>query len=468
MPDRAPVCAHPLLRETPWLSVTLAIVGSVETTRVSALGKQAKLSAKPTTEQPSPDDSRGVEESFQRKLYPLGAEIFREGQPVGYAYLIERGRVEISAIRRGKRYIVATLGPGDVFGEMAPLDRRVRSATATVVDETEVVAISPDQLQRKMKTADPLLELLIKVILHRFRSTLRRMLEGEDPGPHADSETGGSRAAGEETREFAIAQVKLAEELHAALEGDELRLVYQPIIRLRGGYTAGLEALVRWQHPARGLLYPSGFIELSEDTGLVGPLGRWVLERACRDLVQFQERFGGSFPDLPRLFLSVNISAQQLQDPEQVARLGEVLARSDIDPAQVQLEITEGLLIDDPQAASVALEGFKRLGVTLAIDDFGTGYSSLSYLRRFPLDTIKIDGSFVQAMLKDRSSMQIVRAIVQLAQTLGMDVVAEGVENREALGPLREFGCDYAQGYLVSKPVPSDQVLDLLTKRIPW
>ena len=432
------------------------------------MDKRAKLRTTPTTERAPPDDSLGVEDFFQRKLYPQGAEMFREGQVGEYAYLIERGRVEISALRRGKRRVIATLGPGDLFGEMALLDRRVRSATANALEETEVVAISRDQLQRKMKNADPVLDLLVKVILHRFRSTLRRLLESEYVTPDGHSDTGGLRAVGEETRELAITQIRLAEELHAGLERDELRVVYQPIIRLQDGHTAGLEALVRWQHPARGLLSPSGFIELSEDTGLVGPLGRWVLERACRDLAQFQERFGGAFPDLPRLFLSVNISAQQLQDPEQVARLGEVLARSEIDPAQVQLEITEGLLIDDPQAASVALEGFKRLGVTLAIDDFGTGYSSLSYLRRFPLDTIKIDGSFVQAMLRDRNSMQIVRAIVQLAQTLGMDVVAEGVEEREALGPLLEFGCDYAQGYLVSKPVPSDQVLDLLTERIRW
>ena len=429
------------------------------------MDKRAQLSASRPAERPPRAESRPVKEFLQRQLYEPGAEIFREGQPGEYAYLIERGRVEVSALQRGARYVIATLGPGDLFGEMAFLDHRVRSATATAVDETEVVAIGPEQLKQKIKKTDPVLDLLLKVILHRFRSTLRRMLESEQMAPDAHSQTGGLRAVGEETRELAITQIKVAEELRAALGRDEIRVFYQPILSVRGRYIAGLEALVRWQHPVRGLVPPSGFLGLAEDTGLIGPIGRRVLERACHDLVRFQEHVGGLFPELPPLFVSVNVSARQLQDPEQAASLGEVLEQSDIDPALVKLEITEGLLIDNPEAAGVALEGFKRLGVTLAIDDFGTGYSSLSYLCRFPIDTLKIDQSFVQAMSKDHNSLQIVRAITQLAGTLGMDVVAEGVEKPEALSSLREFGCHYAQGYLVAKPLPFQQVLDVLARQ---
>ncbi len=441
-------------------------LGLVQAEVENALKKQAQAAAAASTEQPALPNTHAVKESFQRKLYPQGAEVFREGQAGRYAYLIERGRVEVSARRRGKRYTIATLGPGDLFGEMALLDRRVRSATATVLDETEVVAISRDQLQRKMKTADPVLDLLVKVILHRFRSTLRHLLESENLAPDVQSETGGLRAVGEATRELAITQIKMAEELRAALERDEFRVFYQPIVRLRDGQTAGLEALIRWQRPAHGLVPPAGFLSLSEDTGLICPIGRWVLERACADLAGFQKRFAAAAPGSPSLFVSVNVSAQQLQDPEQVAALGEVVERSGIDPAQIKLEITEGLLIDNPEAASVALEGLKRLGVKLAIDDFGTGYSSLSYLRRYPIDTVKIDRSFVEAMRKDHGSLQIVRAITQLAQTLGMDVVAEGVERQEDIRHLQEFGCHYAQGYLFSKPAPFRQMLNFLGKRI--
>ncbi len=410
-----------------------------------------------------------VEHGFQREEYHAGSTIFREGQAGTYAYVIEGGVVEISVRRTGESHVIATLGEGDLFGEMALVDDDVRSATATAVEDVELVSISRQHVENKLRNGDPILELFLKVIVRRSRSLLRSSPESEGLHPHKREATTAIRNSGEDTaRERAITQIRCAEALQRGIHRRELRVFYQPIVCLDGGYTAGLEALVRWQHPTRGLMPPSEFIGVAEETGLIGQIGLWVLEQACTDLGHFQDRFSRYFPDVPPLFISVNLSAEQLHAPGEVERIARVVKATETDPAQVKLEITETLLIEEPEMASNTLGQLKALGVGVAIDDFGTGYASLSYLHRLPVDTLKIDRSFVHTMLRHGGSLRIVRAVTQLARALGMDAVAEGIEEREALTRLREFGCTHAQGHLISRPVSAREIFGLLSERIRW
>ncbi|MGC9506283.1 putative bifunctional diguanylate cyclase/phosphodiesterase, partial [Baaleninema sp.] len=246
--------------------------------------------------------------------------------------------------------------------------------------------------------------------------------------------------------------------------GETFRVYYQPLVRLSSGKISGFEALVRWQHPHRGLVSPGQFIPVMEETGSIVPLGAWVLDRACSQTRLWQRQF----PSRQRLQVSVNLSGKQLQSPDLVERISEILSCTRLVPQWLKLEITESVVMEDVEATIVVLQRLKALGVKLSIDDFGTGYSSLSYLNRFPVDTLKIDRSFVQRMGDSREDREIVRTIITLAHTLGMDTIAEGVETPEDLRHLRDLGCDYGQGYWFAKPLPPSAAAQLLARRPRW
>jgi diguanylate cyclase (GGDEF)-like protein len=247
----------------------------------------------------------------------------------------------------------------------------------------------------------------------------------------------------------AVTLLRLESDLRRALEKDELYVFYQPIVSVRNGELHGFEALVRWLHPERGIISPEDFIPLAEETGLILPLGLNVLRDACKQLRIWQQR---SITNRD-LIMSVNLSGKQLTQPDLIERIEEVLRESQIDPWHLKLEITETVVMDSPELAAVTLAKLRGLGVRLSIDDFGTGYSSLSYLNRFPVDTLKIDRSFVTSMNNADESLQIVKTIITLAGNLGMQVVAEGVENEEQLNQLRSLKCQYAQGFYFSEPL---------------
>jgi len=240
-----------------------------------------------------------------------------------------------------------------------------------------------------------------------------------------------------------IERFDLEHDLRAALERDEMRLHYQPLIELRSGTVVGFEALVRWQHPSRGLVAPLAFIPVAEETGLIIPLGRWVLETACRQAAAWRT----ADPSNSQLVVSVNLSARQFAHTNLDDEVAAILEATGLDPAALELEITESALMDQSERGIEVLRRLRALGVRLVLDDFGTGYSSLSYLKHLPLDTIKIDRSFVAGLdlAADRS---IVEAIIGLAHGLGISVVAEGIETTEQLEALRALGCDIGQGYL--------------------
>jgi PAS domain S-box-containing protein/diguanylate cyclase (GGDEF)-like protein len=261
----------------------------------------------------------------------------------------------------------------------------------------------------------------------------------------------------------AMTRLRLETELRRGLERGELRVHFQPIVRLDTGRISGFEALVRWQHPERGLLPPDDFIPLAEETGLILPVGMWVLEEACRELRRWQDEGG----DGPPLTMAVNLCARQFLQADLVERVERVLAQSGIAPGTLKLEITESVLMQHTDAVTTTLHRLKALGVQLHIDDFGTGYSSLGYLHRLPLDALKIDRSFVSAGYGG-TNLQLVRTIVALAHALGVVVVTEGIESAEVLSELRSLQCEFGQGYLFSHPLPGPEIDRLVASRPRW
>jgi diguanylate cyclase (GGDEF)-like protein/PAS domain S-box-containing protein len=253
-----------------------------------------------------------------------------------------------------------------------------------------------------------------------------------------------------------VERFELIGDLRQALERDQFVVHYQPIVALTTGEITGLEALVRWRHPRRGIVPPAAFIPLAEETGLIIPIGRWVLEQACQQVRQWQQLAGR------RLSISVNLSARQFQDAGLVEDVAGALRQADLDPGCLVLEITESLLMHDTDATIAKLGALKALGVRLAIDDFGTGYSSLSYLRRFPVDILKVDKSFIDAVAGNAEDSALAQAIIELGHTLRLQTVAEGVEASDQASQLRALQCELGQGYYFAHPLDADQVAALL------
>jgi diguanylate cyclase (GGDEF)-like protein len=256
----------------------------------------------------------------------------------------------------------------------------------------------------------------------------------------------------------AMTRLQIEGDLRRALQNDEFVLHYQPIVSLENDAVTGFEALVRWQRPGHGLVYPNDFIHVAEETGLIMLLGMWVLREACRTTRRWQQEFSRQ----PPLTISVNLSARQFTQPDLAQQVRQVLDEVGIKPATVRLEVTESVTMGDAERAVRVLSQLKELGIQLSLDDFGTGYSSLSYLQRFPLDILKIDRSFVSAMCRSPESLQIVNTIVNLARNLNMTVVAEGAEMEAEVMQLKALGCDFSQGYFFSKPVSENEITRLL------
>ncbi len=255
-------------------------------------------------------------------------------------------------------------------------------------------------------------------------------------------------------------RLDLEAELRGALERAEFRVYYQPKVELATGKVQAVEALVRWEHPERGLVPPGDFIHIAEEVGLIVSIGRWVLEEACRQVRSWQCEYGCA----RCLRLDVNLSARQFSHLQLAMDIGEVLRASGLDAGDLELEITESAVMEDPEVALDTLSELKGLGVRLAVDDFGMAYSSLSYLKRFPVDTIKIDRSFVMGLGRDPDDEAIVRAVIGLGRSLHLEVVAEGVETAEQRWHLRKMGCEMGQGYLFARPVPGAEAGLLLAK----
>jgi EAL domain-containing protein (putative c-di-GMP-specific phosphodiesterase class I) len=262
----------------------------------------------------------------------------------------------------------------------------------------------------------------------------------------------------------AVTLLQIETDLRYAVERGELCAYFQPIIALGSLRLSGFESLIRWNHPARGLILPNEFIPVAEETGLIVPITYWMLEESCRRLVEFQ-KLGA---EGNALFLSVNLSGKHFAHGEIVERIQDIMVKTQIAPQCLKLEITESAVMDNPEKAIATLRRLKNLGVQLSIDDFGTGYSSLSYLHRFPIDTLKVDRTFVGTMEDGSENGAIVRTVIALAKALNLDVVAEGIETIHQLHRLRILGCEYGQGYLFSRPVPLEEAEKIIEDKARW
>jgi diguanylate cyclase (GGDEF)-like protein/PAS domain S-box-containing protein len=259
---------------------------------------------------------------------------------------------------------------------------------------------------------------------------------------------------------YAMNLLQMESDLRRAIERKEFILHYQPIVALETGTIIGFEALIRWQHPERGFVSPDEFISIAEETGLIIPIGQWVLEQACRQIRIWQEQF----PQYPPLQISVNLSSKQFINSKLIEQIHQVMQETRVDPCSLKLEMTESMVMENFDMAIEMLQQLRQLGIELSIDDFGTGYSSLSYLHRFPISTLKIDRSFVSSMNDHNENAEIVRTILMLARSLKMNVVAEGVETEEQLAQLALLECEYGQGYYFSKPLDPEAASKLLTE----
>ncbi len=268
---------------------------------------------------------------------------------------------------------------------------------------------------------------------------------------------------GEDMHTSAVARLQLEMDLRRAIERQEFQLHYQPIVSLETGRITGFEALLRWQHPNRGLISPAEFISVTEETGLIIPIGQWVLREACSQMHEWRRQL----PTLP-LTINVNLSGKQFTQPDLVEQIKQVLQETDLEACNLGLEITECVIMENTEAVSSTLFELRALGIQLHMDDFGTGYSSLSYLHRFPMDVLKIDRTFISRIGASAKNLEIVRTIVMLAHSLGMKVTAEGVETEEQLAQIRALKCEYGQGYFFSKPINSKMAKTLIAEGLKW
>jgi diguanylate cyclase (GGDEF)-like protein/PAS domain S-box-containing protein len=333
----------------------------------------------------------------------------------------------------------ADSAPTDVAGRlMAVLEAPfTRGGKELFVHASVGVAIMTSRDQ----TADELLR-NADVSMYMAKSRGKNRIEVFEPSMHA----------------AALARLALKGDLERALERHEFFVVYQPVIDLTTLQMVGVEALLRWTHPERGLVGPDEFIPVAEETGVIIPLGRWVLEQACRQLRAWDELVPSR-----ALVMNVNVSGRQVAEPGFVAVVGQVLAEVGIDPARLVLEFTENVLMQDTETTMTTLRALKALGIRLAIDDFGTGYSSLSYVRQFPIDILKIDRSFVASLDEGTESSALVRSILNLSETLHLETVAEGIEDAGQLSELQALGADLGQGFLFAKPLPAAEISVLLS-----
>jgi diguanylate cyclase (GGDEF)-like protein len=349
-----------------------------------------------------------------------------------FAILLEDGGDGLEAAEVASRILHALEGPFHLEGKEVFVRASIGIASAAHMETT-----GPEGAEELLRNAD--------VAMYMAKEAGKARYQVFEPAMH----------------DTALKRLELKADLQRAVDNQEFVVHYQPVIELDSGRIEGLEALVRWQHPLRGVVGPLDFIPLAEETGLIVDIGKWVLHEACLRGKELQERFRVD----PPLHMSVNISARQLQRPEIVDDVAVTLMETGLDPSSLVLEITESVMMQDMDLSIQRLAELKELGIKLAVDDFGTGYSSLNYIRRFPVDILKVDKSFVDGVSEGGEESALTAAIIELAAILKLRPVAEGIERADQLEKLLALNCDLGQGFYFARPLPMTAVDDLLTTR---
>jgi EAL domain-containing protein (putative c-di-GMP-specific phosphodiesterase class I)/CRP-like cAMP-binding protein len=412
------------------------------------------------------EDTISDDSDYNLRLFETGEIIFLEGSESDKAYVIESGLVEIFVGDEPDAVQLNILGAGEIFGEMGLIDSSPRSASARALTQCYCVVMSASQIAERINSSSPIVQLLVSILLHRNRAYNDYLKVNHTCPKITLSKPDSADLANIDSSRYrkVIENIKLESDLQNAIHGEELTLHYQPLLRLKDSSPVGFEALLRWHSPARGMVLPKQFIELAEETSLMIPIGSWILERAFSDLRHFQDNLSLVNDNPPELFMSVNISVRQFQEPGFFQNLVDLANKCSISPHQIKLEVTERIFLEGIQAIT-AIEECRSAGFEVALDDFGTGYSSLNYLERCEIDSLKIDQSFTRKLCTSERAKIIVSSIIEISTKLGLPTVAEGIETVEQMVVLQELGCDIGQGYLFSRPVDFRQALTYLKQQ---
>lgn len=395
-----------------------------------------------------------------QKKFKAGDVIITQGEPGDSAYIIEEGKVEITIRQKdGEILNVGTRSVGAMIGEMSIIDNAPRTATITALEDCSLLEITKEDFTRRLDQADPVIRMASRVIITRYRDMVTRSAIQHDNALWPPAELVELEYTGESD---ALDAIRLASEFQKGLTNGEICLHYQPILDLKEENIIGFEALMRWFHPERGFISPGIFIPIIEQSDLMIEASKWALKESCSAL----KRIEGATGYDSHLHMSVNFSSTDFSSDDFVENVYNTLSETDIKPEQLHLEITERLLMNQPENAKDTLNMCKKAGMQISIDDFGTGYSSLSYLHFFPIDILKIDQSFIRDMHEKEQSLALVKSIISLGKNLKMSIVAEGVECQEEADLLKEMGCDYVQGYFYAKPMAEKDVIALIHERI--
>lgn len=399
------------------------------------------------------------------RFFREGETIFTEGSASDSAYIIESGLIEIFVGSGNEAVQLSVLGAGDIFGEMGLIDAYPRSASARAMCPCRCIVISAAQIAERIEASNPLVRLLISISLHRnraYNTYFKTIMNSSHVVLPTLAVTERAYVKDPQHRKI-LEEIKLESDLQKAVNNDELQPHYQPLFSMADNCIVGFESLLRWQCPDRGMVPPQQFIALAEETSLIVPIGDWILERACLDLKIFQAKWQRHQAAASHLFMSVNISVRQFQEPDFCDKLLALTRRYNIEPKYLKLEVTERLFLDQADAIQT-IDACRAAGFEVALDDFGTGYSSLSYLERCEIDNLKIDQSFTQKICTSPRARVLVSSIINMAKQLGLLTIAEGIETEEHRQILQEMGCDIGQGFLFSKPLSVEGILALLTE----
>jgi hypothetical protein len=341
-----------------------------------------------------------------------------------------------------------------MFGEVALLDHQPRTATVRTLVPTSLVRIDRTHVEELLGRADPVIQYLLRLLLERFRNSSGTLALAEPDKP--DGSGASSALTQPDLHAAAVRTLSLAHDLSNAIDAGQLAVVYQPIVALPLGALVGFEALVRWRHPSMGTIGPDEFIPLAEKTGLIQRIGQWVLRQSMHDWSTLRALCKSQGQAGP--FVSVNLSAPEFC-PASVALIETCLREHCMAPQELRIELTETTVIGNIAAVTRTLQTLRAMQIGIALDDFGTGYAGLDYLQTLPFSSLKIDKSFVQQMQGSGRSFQIVKSALELSRTLGLNTVAEGIEDALTARVLADMGCNYAQGYHFARPMPMAEVI---------
>lgn len=384
-------------------------------------------------------------------------QIFNEGDPGDCAYIIEKGRVLVYITKDKEEIPISILGEGEIFGEMSLIDNQVRSASVKALEEVVLSIVTKHQVLERISTADTVVQLLFRVLMKRLR---RKNVHASGALEAADVENTG---AGDDKTKQALNIIQFENQLFAAFQNNEFQLYYQPILELKTRKIVGVEALLRWKSPTRGLVAPNLFIDVIENSSMVIPIGHWIIGQALKDLKNIRQflREKGLLKLSEDFIMSINISGRQFTHADFVQNLEDLRQKYEVPTKNIKLEMTERVMMAGAVAID-ALQKCKSLGYSIAIDDFGTGFSSLQYLAQMPISCLKIDRSFTMKVLSDSKTRAVVSTMIHLGHAMEMEIISEGIETNEECIVLETLGSQFGQGYLFAKPMDYHNLLNFL------